>query len=203
MRQVSETNEPKFKWYWTKVLSKIVSAKQWNKEIFYYHTILKAKMDMSDPNSSWLFTTSHEAMIVLVWHNNEQKWKDQFQWAANPANKGKKMPNMPGLWSTSDSGQAEWGGWSEDGLVQYNTYKKQIREGRKGRKEEICELEQKTLDQLREEVGYDCESHEAQMKKNRAKKRKLNADKPVEEIRVHKAVKTVDDDDEEEEDEDR
>lgn len=203
MRQVSEVNEAKFKWYWTKALTKIVSAKQWNKEVYYYTTILKARMDMSDDASPWLFSISHEAMICLVWHNNWQKWQDQYRWQQDPNNKGKKMPNMPGLWSSSDSGQAEWGGWSEDGLKKYVEYKKNIRSSRKGRGEEISAFEQKILGELREEAGIECDSHEAQLRKERAKKRRLNSDKPVADIQVHKAVTTVEEEDEEDDEEGR
>lgn len=203
MRQVSEVNVPKFKWYWTKALTKIVSAKQWNREVYYYTTILKARMDMSDDSSPWLFSVSDEAMICLVWQNNWQKWQDQYKWQQDPTNKGKKMPNKPGLWSTSDSGQAEWGGWSVDGLKKYVEYKKDIRSGRKGRGEEIAAFEQKILGQLREEAGIECDSHEAQLRKERAKKRRLNSDKPVADIQMHKAVRTVEEEDEEEDEEGR
>lgn len=203
MRQVSEVNEPKFKWYWTKALTKIVSAKQWNKEVYYYTTILKARMDMSDDASPWLFSVCDEAMICLVWQNNWKKWQDQYSWQQDPANKGKKMPNMPGLWSTSDSGQAEWGGWSVDGLKKFVEYKQTIRAGRKGRGKEIAAFEQKILGQLRNEAGIECDSHEAQLRKERAKKRRLNSDKPVADILIHKAVKTVEEEDEEDDEEGR
>jgi len=197
MRKVSTENKPKFKWWWTKVLPKVVGAKQWNKEIFYYHTILKAKMDMTDPDSSWLFTVSHEAMICLVWENNWEKWQEQYKWSLLPENKGKELPNLAGKWSSSKSGQAEWGGWNMEGLEKFNEYKTQIRAGRKGRLEEIHALEEETLAELRKEVGIDQDDHETQLRMNRAKKRKMNADKPVEDIRVHKSVLTVDDEDEE------
>lgn len=200
MRQVSETNEAKFKWYWTQALTKVVNSKQWNKEIFYYHTPTLAKMDSSDPKSKFLFTVSHEAMICLVWENNYEKWQKQYAFTQDPENKGKPQPNLPGKWTTSDSGQAEWGGWSAVGLQEYNVYKKKIRDGRKGRKDDIRAFEQKILAQLREEAGIVADNHEEQLRIARAKKRKLNADKPVTDVRVHKAIATVDEEDEDDED---
>jgi hypothetical protein len=142
-------------------------------------------------------------MICLVWHNNWQKWQDQYKWQQDSANTGKKMPNLPGLWSTSDSGQAEWGGWSAEGLEKYLQYKKDIRSGRRGRGKEISAFERKILGQMREEAGIECDSHEAQLRKERAKKRRLNSDKPVADVQIHKAVKTVEEEDEEEDEEGR
>jgi hypothetical protein len=83
-------------------------------------------------------------------------------------------------------------------LSKYNKLKKAIRCGRKNRANEICAFEEKFLQKLRVERGIDCENHDQQQRKNCSKKCKLNADKPVEDIRVHKAISTVDDEDENE-----
>jgi hypothetical protein len=199
MRKITPANEGMFKWYWTKILAKVVNAKQWNTDVFYYYTPSQARMDMSNPESLKLFTVNHEAMICLVWENNWQKWQTQFQFSTVPENKGKKQPNIPGKWTTSDSGQAEWGGWSEDGLKMFNTRKEEIRAGRKGRWEEIRAFEHKILHELREEAGIACDNPDLQARMNRAKKRKLNADQPVHEVRAYKIIRTVDEEDEEEE----
>ncbi|MCA1807737.1 MAG: hypothetical protein LC687_07810, partial [Actinobacteria bacterium] len=73
-----------------------------------------------------------------------------------------------------------------------------IRSNRKQEGEKLHAFEQEFLGKLRVDAGIDFENHEQQQKMNRAKRRKLNADKPVGEIRVHKAILTVDDEDEQE-----
>lgn len=73
----------------------------------------------------------------------------------------------------------------------------------KGLGKEIAAFEQKILSQLRVEAGIECDSHEAQLRKERAKKRRLNSDKPVADIQIHKAVRTVEEEDEEEDEEGR
>jgi hypothetical protein len=82
----------------------------------------------------------------------------------------------------------------------FNTRKQEIRAARDGKSQEISAFEKKILAELRVEKGIDCEDHEQQLRKNRAKKRRLNSDKPVDDIRVHKAISTVDEDDEDDED---
>jgi hypothetical protein len=201
MRQIPEDNKPKFKLYWTKFLRTLVEAKVWAKDIFYYTTILKARMDPSNPKSLRLFTVSHEAMICLVWENNWQKWQDQYNFTQVPANKGKKQPTLPGKWTRSDAGQSEWGGWSEEGLKAYNAYKKRIRAGRNGRMDEVCECEETILAELRADVGIEADNHEAQLRLNRAKKRRTNSEAPVPEPKLYRAIATVDEEDEEEEEE--
>lgn len=197
MRAIEANNEAHFKWYWTKILPKVVSAKQWNAEVMYYHTIGDAKHDMTDPDSMVLFTVSHEAMICLVWENNWQKWQDQYQWKKD--NPGKEAPKMPGKWTTSDKGQMEWGGWDNAGLEQFNSKKKMIRAARRSAgPEKLAAFEQKMLAELRQDVGIDCDNHDLQLRKNRAKKRKLNAEGPVLDLQVHKKVSTVDSEDEDE-----
>jgi hypothetical protein len=199
MRQVPEVNKPKFKLHWTQVLRALVDAKIWSKDVFYYTTPLAARMDPNDAKSKKLFTVSHEAMLCVVWDNNWKKWQDQCAFAQNPDNKGKSQPNLPGKWTRSDTGQAEWGGWSKDGLLAFNNYKKIIREGRDGRMDEIRKYEDEILGELRREVGLEADSHEAQLRLNRAKKRRTNAEKPVAAVQVHAAIATVDEEDEDDE----
>lgn len=203
MRQVPDVNKAKFKLYWTQILRTLVDAKIWSKDVFYYTTPLAARMDPNDKTSKKLFTVSHEAMLCVVWENNWKKWQDQYAFTQQLENKGKQQPNLPGKWTRSDTGQAEWGGWSKDGLLAFNAYKKSIREGRDGRMEEIRAHEKKILAELRREVGIEADSHEAQLRLNRAKKRRTNASKPVAEVALHTAIATVDEEDEEEEDDDK
>lgn len=203
MRQVPVDNKPKFKLYWTKILRTLVDAKVWAKDIFYYTTPLKARMDPSNPKSLRLFTISHEAMICLVWENNWQKWQEQYAFTQDPSNKGLQQPKIPGKWTRSDAGQSEWGGWSKDGLEAYNAYKKRIRAGRDGRMDEIREYEKIILAELRKDVGIEADNHESQLRLNRAKKRRTNAEAPVPEPKAYRAIATVDEEDEEEEEEDQ
>lgn len=195
MRQVPDTNLKLFQWYWTKVLPKIVFSKKWSPDIFFYTTILDARLDAGDKSSKALFTVSHEAMICLVWENNYEKWQQQHK--HKKQNPTSKCPKIPGKYSSSDKGQVEWGGWSTEGLTKYNELKKAIRSRRQTHAKEIRALEQKTLAALRLEAGIDCEDHDQQQRKNRAKKRKIAANKPVEEVQVQKKVSTYESDDDE------
>jgi hypothetical protein len=194
MRQATGVNEPKMVWYWTTVLPKVVGSSAWGTSVYYYTTILEAKTQHESPKP--LVTVSHEAMICVVWENNFEKWKTLYTWAQQPENKGKHQPNMNGKYTVSDQGQQEWGGWVSEGLDKYNDYKKKIRSARKD--PEYLATERRVLAQLRMDHGIDCPDYDTQTKKNRAKKRKLNADKPVDEVRVHKAVSTIDAEDMEE-----
>jgi hypothetical protein len=193
-RNISGINEAKFKWYWQKVIGKVVSSKEWGPSVCYYTTIMGAKSP-TNPKKP-LITVSDEAMIVLVWENNFQKWQEQWAFEQDVKNKGKKQPNLPGKFTQSDKGQCEWGGWSEAGLQAFNNYKKTIRAYRKDHKDEILELEQRILAELRVENGIEAEDHDQQLRLNRAKRRKLNANKPVPEVVVRKVVKTFDSEDE-------
>lgn len=193
-RNISGINEEKFKWYWEKVIGKVVGSKEWGPTVCYYTTILEARMS-TNPKKP-LITVSDEAMIVLVWENNFEKWQTQWAFEQDPKNKGLKQPALPGKYTYSDKGQCEWGGWSEAGLQAFNNYKKTIRTYRKDKKDQILAFERRILAELRLEHKIQAEDHDQQLRVNRAKRRKLNAKKPVEEVVVRKVVKTFDSEDE-------
>ena len=193
-RHISGPNEAKFKWYWEKVLAKVVGSKDWGESVRYYTTISEARMS-SYPDKQ-LVSVSDEAMIALVWENNFEKWQKQYVFSRDPKNAGVKQQSLPGKFTCSDKGQCEWGGWSEAGLKRFNTLKKLIRGHRKGKEDQVLAFEHKILAELREENNIEAEDHQQQQKMNRCKKRKLLANKPVAEVVVRKRVKTTDSEDE-------
>ena len=193
-RNISGTNEQKFKWYWEKVLPKVVGSKEWGPSVCYYTTISEARMS-TYPDKA-LVTVSDEAMIALVWENNFEKWPKQYAFERDPQNVGKKQPALPGKFTQSDKGQCEWGGWSEAGLQKFNSNKKTIRGCRKGKEDQVLEFERKILAELRVEHKIEADDHEQQQKMNRSKRRKIAANKPVLEVVVRKRVKTTDSEDE-------
>jgi hypothetical protein len=135
-------------------------------------------------------------MLVLVWQNNYEKWQIQFAFDQDAANKGKNQPHLSGKYTTSNKGQTEWGRWSPEGLEAFNNFKKAIRSARKGKEEAILAFERKILAELRVKKGIDCADHDQQIKMNRAKRRRLNSERPVNNVVIPKIVRTVDEQDE-------
>lgn len=188
-----------FMFYWTEILPKMVGSANWGKETKYYTTISKAKTKEDKPKR--LITYSHEAMICVIWENNEKKWPELHEWKSKPENKGKDMPNMNGKYTITDGGQNEWGGWKAEGVEAYLAYGEEIKAGRKN--PNCSQLEEITLQTLRISVGIDCVDHDTQMRRNRAKKRrKTNSEEPVDEPHqpiqrvVRSALNESDDEDE-------
>lgn len=83
---------------------------------------------------------------------------------------------------------------STEGLTRFKDIKAEIRQARKGREQNILEMEKDTLAELRIAHGIECDSHENQLKHARAKKRKHKADSDADLGARHpKIVCTMDD----------
>ena len=152
-----------FKWYWEELLPRVVGATEWGKSVKYYTTIQKAKR-VSDKRA--LIPVSHEAMLVLVWENNYEKWPVLYEHTMKK--KDQKQPVINGKYTVTDGGQNEWGGWLPSGLTAYNKYKKEVKAARKNPKS--LALEKQFLKLLREEQGIIDPNHDAHKKRFRAKK---------------------------------
>ena len=179
-----------FLWYWEQVLPRMVGKANWSTEVKYYTTISGAKTSEDEPKR--LVTFSSEAMIVLIWENNMVRWPTLHEWSAKPENKGLTQPNMNGIHTVTDQGQNEWGGWSPEGLDNYNKYCKQVKAGRKS--PNALQLEKVALQQLRIKNDIDQPTHEQQIKVNRQRRRrKKNADKgqTIPDIPTKRVVKTM------------
>jgi hypothetical protein len=156
-----------FMWYWEDLLPKMVGAKEWDGSVCYYTTISSAKM--ADQPKDALVTVSDEAMTALMWENCLERYKACYAFTKNTANAGKKQPNLPGKYTVLDKGQAKWGGWTNEGVQQFNKYFLEVKAGRKSAN--CAPLEAKCLEMLRKKYNIVCPTPEEQEKYNRSIKR--------------------------------
>ena len=194
LRQIDLNNPVEVKlmiWYWKDVLSKALGANDWGKGNCNYVCILLAK----DSYGRFLCTIAHEAMLVVNWENNEDKWASQYQEKAK--NPNTKLASTGGKFTTTESGQTEYTAWSDDGLDQYNKYRKAIKKRRTENKDEMLEVEKKILAVIRKDLGLVCSDPEAERKKKKMEKRKRKENKPIPAHKTRRIVSTVDSDDEE------
>ena len=191
-----------FMFYWETILPKMVGSKSWDRAQKYYTTITKAKVDDDSPSDGkGIITSTSEAMVVLIWENNAVRWPALHAWSAREENRKKTQPAMNGVYTFTDGGQNEWGGWKDKGLEAFNTYTGQVKLARKSTYS--TQLERMTLKRLRIRAGIDQPDHDTHQRIVRAKKRrkKTNGEEPKEEeSSLHnRVVKTTADSDAEEE----
>lgn len=189
-----------FMFYWETILPKMVGSKTWDRPQKYYTTITKAKVDDDSPSKGkGIITSTSEAMVVLIWENNAVRWPALHAWSAKDENRKKTQPAMNGVYTFTDGGQNEWGGWRGEGLEAFNTYTEQIK---LARKTHYCaQLERMTLKKLRIRAGIDQPDHDTHQRIVRAKKRrKKNGEEPqlAESLAMlNRVIKTANDSDEE------
>jgi hypothetical protein len=164
-----------FQLYWEDLLCRQVGAIEWGKNIRYYSTISEAMR--TDNTSRPLITCQDEAFTVLVVENALTRWKEDFEnrGKENQGNKRKagdkdKKKNN-GLFTATDSGQNEWGGWNSEGLEKYIQYYQMSKAARANPK--CMEVEKKCLELLRNKYGISCPDAEAQSTMEAKKKRFL------------------------------
>ena len=170
LRQIDLNNPEEvkmMKWYWKQVLSKALGANDWGKGNCNYMCILLAK----DSYGRLLCTIAHEAMLVINWENNEDKWQEQH--AEKVKNPTTKLASTGGKYTTTESGQTEYTAWAPEGLDQYNKYRKAIKKRRAEKKDEMLEVEKAILKEIREDLGLVCQNLEAERKKRKMEKRKI------------------------------
>jgi hypothetical protein len=196
-----------FQLYWEDLLCRQVGAVEWGKQYRYYSTISEAMR--TDNTSRPLITCQDEAFTVLVVENALTRWKEDLEnkGKENQANKRKtgdkdKKKNN-GLFTSTDSGQNEWGGWNSVGLEKYLQYYQMSKAARADPK--CMEVEKKCLELLRNKYGISCPDAEQQSNMEARKKRFLKNKKGGEGEFVPVAKKmvltlcAVDDSDEEKE----
>lgn len=169
-RSIDMNNEEEakvFVWYWEELLPKMVGAKEWDHSVCYYVTISKAVV--ADEPKEQLITVSDEAMTVLLWDNCYERWLTLWAYVQNPANKGSKQPSLAGKYTETDKGQAQWGGWTNEGIQQFNTYFSAVKAARKAPNCKV--VEEKCLGMIREKHNIVCATPEEQEKYNRSVKR--------------------------------
>lgn len=164
--------------YWDKLVTKMVGNKEWNEAVRYYTTISDATLNsMSDEK---LVTFSDEAMILILWENALERWKQLFDWEQIPENKGKTKPRINGKFLHSNTGQQKWGGWKLEGYKAFNKYYKAVE---KGRKSKTCALVEKTcLEELRKQNKVITTNAQSQANLNKRNKRALKKGINLEEM---------------------
>jgi hypothetical protein len=161
-----------FQWYWEVLLPKMVGAAEWGNNVRYYTTIYAAKIPGDEQNRK-LVHYSHEGMILAIWDNNIEKWRELYDWSLSPANQGKKQKNSGGKYTSTTKGQRQYGGWEPSGIEAYNRYCEEAKAGRSLANRKI--LERRTLDLLREKYNINQPDHDSQARAIRSRKRKKDA----------------------------
>jgi hypothetical protein len=128
-------------WYWETLLLRSGGATEWTETTKYYNCPGSFKYNY-DLNSEeyYLFPPSTEAFNVLVYENNRAKWIAQHaalkkEKAANPNKKvkldpknkdNKNEPIYKTLFTESDKGQQQFGGWNQAGKDKFFEYRNNI-----------------------------------------------------------------------------
>jgi hypothetical protein len=127
---------------------------------------------------------------VVCIHNQLTRWKLHF---ATPKEERENKTDYSGLFTSTKSGQNEYGTWSEEGLTQFIKYREMNKLARKD--PNTARIEQDCLASLRKKkgiVGKDA-SEQARMKEAQKRARKRGAgEEPV--ARAKKIIRTVEDD---------
>ena len=135
-----------------------------------------------------LITVSTEAFLVWCVENSYQRWWVPFEIKALKAQNKKKEveekeANMENLmkpkWSNPKSGQAKFGGVSQEGQARFQELCTKIAKNRKDNKDAIMELEKDILKRVR--AMKDRDAKEAEMAAKRNAKPKANVAKVVDE----------------------
>jgi hypothetical protein len=212
---VTEDDMEKFMLYWEEYLPKQVGAQEWDKNTRYYTLISQAMRKDCKSHSLHLITPEDEAFLVLSVENGVQRWKEEFQKKAIPKpkvavaagapEKKKVKEDFSGLFTSTTSGQNQYGGWSEEGLCLFKTYVDLNVTARQD--ENSVQLEKICLQKLREKWNIQMPTAEEQIKLiNRQKSARKRGREEVIQPTMKKVVRTmrkvVYSDDEETEDED-
>lgn len=105
---------------------------------------------------------STEAWALLAYENCYEKWINTHEYLNDPSNKDKKRPRyekkkdpnsikFSGLYSDPNSGQARFGGWTQDGLERFYALCSCIHKNRKENKAHIQAIDQVIVDKILEE----------------------------------------------------
>jgi hypothetical protein len=181
-----------FQFYWEELLPKQVGSCVWSKDVRNYTTISEAIRKDVTHKSMPMITSEDEAFTVLVVENSYDRWmkeiqeKDGAQQQDDTSIK-KKRPNYNGRYTTTDSGQNEWGGWTDEGLAIFNRYVDINRAARKEKKAQA--IERACLALLKKKYNIVCNDHKTQTDLN--KKRKKKGDDDIGEKEKKKPLLTI------------
>ena len=177
------------------------TSKLFNHEIRYYATISEAKSTESQVGPD--ITADVEAFGYVVVENNYKRWCKVWELDKDltPKERSKKMtimqkkkaghkkkdghryyycdehPELNTKYTNPNSGQEQFGGWTNPGLDRFANIRNYLRQRRT--QQDAKEWEEKLLEILREEHGIEADNHEAQMKLKGKKAKSKEAPKPV------------------------
>jgi len=179
---VTEDDMTMFMIYWEEILPKMTPKDHWKNQR-YFSTITSALHPdflNIDPKRQ-LVTPEDEATVAIIIHNASERWQQEFEHPP-PKKKDRKAEdskhNKNGIFSSSDKGQNKWGGWSAEGLQQYNEYLQMVKEGRAASHAE--KVERNCLMKLRAKYNVTATNKMDQDKMDESKRRREKAGKPVE-----------------------
>lgn len=198
----SDDDMAKFMLYWEEYLPKQVGAQEWDKNTRYYVTISQAKrQDCSEAINKklYLVTPEDEAFLVLSIENGLQRWKEEF----GKVQEGKKSDDKDynGIFTSTTSGQNQYGGWSEAGLEKFKTYVAMNIEARKDPMTE--QLEANCLNKLRVKWGIQSDNaveHNKLMARMKSARKRGRGEEPMppmkKVVRTLRVLEDISDDDE-------
>lgn len=173
-----------FVFYWDVILPVVAGAgqKTWGPNKRHYELISDARA-VDDPSKP-LFGHSTEAFVVVQWENNYDRWLASYAYKKEhnvkklPTRKGdlKDADFFDGKFTDQNGGQQAYGGWTEKGLQQFNSYQEMIKDRRAqdNYATEARDLETIALASIKNKHGIQA----ATAKQNRKRKRKGKDDQP-------------------------
>ena len=171
-----------FVFYWEELLPKQVGSNVWSKEVRNYTTISNAIRKEIKGGKMPMITPEDEAFTVLVVANSRDHWIKDLEGKKDSVNQqGKqKRPDYSGLYTNTEAGQNQWGGWKEEGLKLFNDYVDMNRAAR--RKKKAREVEEACLVRIKKKYDIVCRDYKEQSNLDKKRKRKGGddaLDKPV------------------------
>jgi hypothetical protein len=217
---VTEEEMDKFMIYWDEIIAKHIGSSKWKDGTKYYHTISGAIRNDCETTLP-LITPYDEAFLVVSTENHLQRWEDEFN-NVQPAKKqqpeatdnaqptdekdGKlDKKTHSGLYTSTTSGQNQYGGWNEKGLEIFNQY---VKTNEEARKQDFClQVEKRCLQMLRDREKIEAnnpEDHNKAKSRQKSAKKRGNENAPMPPTK--KIIRTLQDvessDEEKDEDED-
>jgi hypothetical protein len=194
---VTKADMVKFKLYWSHYLCKVVGASEWKDNVKYYTRICDAKSKQCKKKELTLVNPEDEAFLVLSIENHLHRWRAEYDRKKAGIPVDPKAKNIhDGLFTSTTSGQNQYGGWNEVGL---NKYKEYLDMNIAARSHANCALvEEACLKKLRDDLEITCVTFEEQNKingQNKVKRKNGNPENAVapSQQKVVETMRTFDD----------
>jgi hypothetical protein len=157
-RATTDREREAFLWFFQTFLECVCGTSAWNSA--------KTKQlisDARDPSGSKIVSVSDEAFALLLLDNYLEKWKIRADEAdaariepvgdgaagmttAEGENARRKLIKTAGKYTAKAQGQCKWGGWSSEGIQQFNNLRKLVKADREADKN--CEEEPRRMEKL-------------------------------------------------------